>query len=72
MNFENTRRIRRTRFKAQNVSYLLNSMGFPVSGLNNAIHTMQNEELNSLRDEVRQASPDDILNNVSFLYRLTR
>jgi hypothetical protein len=72
MNFDNTRRLRRTRLKAQNVAYLIKSMGFPTSDLNNAIASMQNEELQSMKDEIRQMSPDDILNNAAYICRLTR
>jgi hypothetical protein len=72
MNFEATRKLRRTRFLAQRTARELQKEGFHCTDLNTAIQTIKGTELNTLRAEIRGSSTDEIINNAIYIARLTR
>jgi hypothetical protein len=72
MNFERTRKLRRTRFSAQRITRELKNEGFHCNDLDNAINTIRNSEVDSLKTEIRSSTAEDIINNAAYIYRLTR
>ena len=72
MNFDKTRQLRRNRKALSRITTYVDSLGLDTRDFGNAYQHMVNVEVKSLTEEIRNATPDEIIANAAFIYRLTR